>query len=51
MIDLKGSLHFWAMKTHENKMKDFQNIMKASEKNKVLRYCIVLFLGLFHVFI
>lgn len=35
------------MKAYENVMKTFQNIMKAREKNKVLKYCIVLFLGCF----
>lgn len=38
------------MKTSENAMKDFQNIMKATEKNKVLKYCIVLLFGLFHAY-
>ena len=35
MLQLNGWPHSPAMKTSENKMKDFQNIMKASEKNKL----------------
>lgn len=35
------------MKADENKMKNFQKAVKASEKNKVLNACPALFFGVF----
>ena len=51
MIDLNGwPPPIFAMKAYENKMKDFHKTVKTAEKNKVLRYCIVLLFGLFHAY-